>query len=57
MESWLAEMRWFEARDGVEEEEKVTDGCVVNSEKGKKRKEAQDADLDFQSITRERDPV
>ena len=50
-------MRWFEARDGVEEEEKVTDGCVVNSEKGKKRKEAQDADLDFQSITRERDSV
>lgn len=50
-------MRWFEARDGVGEEEKVTDGCVVNSVKGKKKKEAQEADLDFQSITWERDPV
>lgn len=57
MESWPAGMRWFEARDGVGEEEKVTDGCVVNSVKGKKKKEAQEADLDFQSITWERDPV
>ena len=42
-------MRWFEARDGVEGEEKVMDCCVVNSEKGKRRKEAQDADWTFKT--------
>lgn len=57
MRSWPAGTRWFEARDGVEEEERITDGCVVNSEKGKRRKKAQDAGLDIQSITREREPV
>lgn len=49
VESWPAGMRWFEARDGVEGEEKVTDCCVVNSEKGKRRKEARDADWTFKT--------
>ena len=60
MGSWATRMHWFEAGawSDVEEKERVTDGCVVKSEKvEKRRKEAEDTDLEVQNITRGRDPV
>lgn len=42
----------------MEEKERITDGCVVKSEKvEKRRKEAEDTDLEVQNLTRGHDPA